>query len=96
MPDDLAEQYRTKGYAIVKDLYDANRTDRLRKICQRIHAQWQKAPLTDNPPVSPHANYMWHLNHPEYNREHQDDLIYLLDAVADPKLIETTNSILGG
>ena len=95
MSTDPTTQYRTEGYAIVRNIYDQARVERLQKICKRVHSQWQQAPLTDNPPVGPYANYMRHLNHPEYHRQHREDLVYLLDAIADPKLIEKTNTIMG-
>ena len=92
--NDLATHYREQGYAIVRRAYDAPRVDRLLKICERVHAQWKQNPLTDNPPVGPDANYMRHLNHPDYHRQHPDDLTFLLDACAEPKLLDAVDAAL--
>jgi hypothetical protein len=37
---------------------------------------------------------MRHLNHPDYHRDHPQDLAYLLDAVAEPRLIDVVNAAL--
>jgi len=66
-------QLRQHSYAVVRGLFDAATTKRLREICERVLEQWRRAPRCDNPPVGPQANYMRHLNDPEYHRDHPDD-----------------------
>ena len=79
-------QLRDYSYAVVRGLFDAATTERLRGICERVLEQWRRAPRSDNPPVGPRANYMRHLNDPEYHRDHPDDIAFLLNAVGAPRL----------
>ncbi len=93
--DQGAETFRRNSYAVIRGIYDRETTDRLREICERVLAQWRRAPLGDNPPVGPQANYMRHLNHPDYHRDHPDDLAFLLNAIGAPQVRETIQQALG-
>ena len=94
MNEEIRSHYRTHGYAIVRGAYDQERVARLLAICNRVLEQWRRAPQTHNPPVGPQSNYMRHLNHPEYHRESPGELAYLLDSVAEPRLIEAVEAAL--
>ena len=87
-------QLREHSYAVVRGLFDAATTERLREICERVLEQWRRAPRSDNPPVSPQANYMRHLNDPEYHRDHADDLTFLLNTIGAPEVIESLSTAL--
>lgn len=87
-------QLREHSYAVVRGLFDAATTQRLREISERVLEQWRRAPRSDNPPVSPQANYMRHLNDPEYHRDHPDDLAFLLNAMGAPRVVEALNTAL--
>lgn len=89
-----AEFYGQNGYAVVRGIYDRETTDRLRNICERVLDQWRRAPLSDNPPVGPQANYMRHLNNPDYHRDHPDDLAFLLNAIGEPRVHKTIQQAL--
>ena len=95
MSEEIRSHYRTHGYAVVRAVYDQERVARLLAICNRVLEQWRRAPQTNNPPVGPQSNYMRHLNHPEYHRESPDELAYLLDSVAEPRLITAVEAALG-
>ncbi len=87
-------QLRQHSYAVVRGLFDAATTERLREICERVLEQWRRAPRCDNPPVGPQANYMRHLNDPEYHRDHPDDLAFLLNAMGSPQVVESLSAAL--
>jgi ectoine hydroxylase-related dioxygenase (phytanoyl-CoA dioxygenase family) len=95
MLEDLASTYREKSHVLIEGAYDRSRVQRLLMICERVREQWRHAPLTHNPPVGPRAAYMRHLNHPDYHRDHPEDLAFLLDAVAEPRLIEAIGAAMG-
>ena len=92
---EISSHYRAHGFAILRGAYDQERVTRMLAICDRVLEQWRRAPQTDNPPVGPQSTYMRHLNHPEYHRESPGDLAYLLDSVAEPRLIEAVEAALG-
>lgn len=94
MNEEIRSHYRTHGYAIVRGAYDPERVARLLAICNRVLEQWRRAPQTHNPPVGPQSTYMRHLNHPEYHRESPGGLAYLLDSIAEPRLIEAVEAAL--
>jgi ectoine hydroxylase-related dioxygenase (phytanoyl-CoA dioxygenase family) len=82
------------SYAIVRGLFDPSTAERLRQICERVEAEWRRAPRCENPPVGPQANYMRHPNDPEYHRDHPDDLAFLLNAMAAPQVVATISEAL--
>jgi ectoine hydroxylase-related dioxygenase (phytanoyl-CoA dioxygenase family) len=85
---------RENSHAIVRGLFDPSTAERLREICERVLEQWRRAPRSDNPPVGPQANYMRHVNDPEYHRDHPDDLAFLLDAVGAPQVAKAIGEAL--
>ena len=87
-------QLREHSYAVVRSLFDAATTERLREICERVLEQWRRAPRCDNPLVGPQANYMRHLNDPEYHRGHPGDLAFLLNAMGSPQVVEPLSAAL--
>ena len=87
-------QLREYSYAVVRGLFDAATTERLGAICERVLEQWRRAPRSDNPPVSSRANYMRHLNDPEYHRDHPGDLAFLLNAIGAPQVVEPLSTAL--
>lgn len=95
MLESLARDYREKGHVFIEGAYDRPRVQRLLSICERVREQWRRAPLTHNPPVGPRAAYMRHLNHPGYHQDRPEDLAFLLDAVAEPRLIEAVGAAFG-
>ena len=77
---------KEQSYAVVRGLFDPQTAARLNQICERVLAQWRSAPRSDNPPVGPQANYMRHINDPEYHRGHPEDLAFLLNVLGAPQV----------
>ena len=77
---------KEQSYAVVRGLFDPQTAARLNQICERVLAQWRSAPRSDNPPVGPQANYMRHVNDPEYHRGYREDLAFLLNALGAPQV----------
>jgi len=92
--DPSPSSLRENSYAIVRGLFDPATAERLREICERVLVQWRRTPRSDNPPVGPQANYMRHINDPEYHRDHPDDLAFLLNAVGAPQVAATIREAL--
>lgn len=95
MTVNIAKQYHQQGYVIIKGVYDQARVDRLLDISNRVLEQWRTNPLTENPPVSPRSPYLRHINHLDYHHGHHDDLAFLLDAIADPSVVQPATEALG-
>ena len=93
-PDPGPESLRDTSYAVVRGMFDQATTERLAAICDRVLTQWRRAPRSDNPPAGPQANYMRHVNDPDYHRDHPDDLSFLLDALGSPKLVASIQTAL--
>lgn len=86
---------RKNSYAVVRGMFDATSTNRLREICERVLAQWRSNPRCDNPPVGPQANYMRHLNDPGYHRGHPEDLAFCLNSIGAPQVVKSIEKALG-
>ena len=85
---------KEQSYAVVRGLFDPQTAARLNQICERVLAQWRSAPRSDNPPVGPQANYMRHINDPEYHRGHPEDLAFLLNVLGAPQVDAAIRSAL--
>jgi hypothetical protein len=92
---DIAKEYLEQGYVIIKGVYDRPRVDRLLDIGNRVLEQWRVRPLTENPPVGPRSPYMRHINHMDYHQGRPDDLAFLLDAIAEPGVVDAATDALG-
>lgn len=96
MNDDLRTMWETEGYVVERGLFGAERTARLRTLCEEILAQWRaKNPETGQPGGAPDATVMRHLNHPGYFRSHPEWRPDLMDAIADPQVLAIARAILG-
>lgn len=96
MTSDLQEQWTQEGYVVLRHIFDGERTARLLTIGNAVLDQWRRAnPETGQPGGAPDATVMRHLNHPGYFREHPEWLGDLMDAVADPTVLDTARTILG-
>lgn len=96
MDANLREQWESQGYLVVRNLFDQARTEQLLEICNAILAQWRvENPETGQPGGAADATVMRHLNHSGYFRQHPEWLAVLMDAVADPKVLDIARTILG-
>lgn len=93
---DLAVRWQEDGCIIVPELIHAGRAARLADIVEPVLSQWRIAnPETGKPGGGPDATVMRHLNHPEYFRSaERPDLVALLQAVADPAVLNVCHEIL--
>jgi len=96
---DLQEQWQAEGYLVIPELIDWARALRLRAICEPILDQWRVAnpdvAATGKPGGDPDATVMRHLNHPGYFANHMDWFCELMDAVADPRVLDIARTIFG-
>ena len=96
MNGDLRTMWETQGYVVQRGLFGAERAARLRVICDAILAQWRaKNPETGQPGGAPDATVMRHLNHPGYFQAHPEWRHELMDAIADPQVLDVARTILG-
>ena len=97
----LAEEWREEGYFVERDVIDRNRADRLKAICEVVFKKWQvRDPLTGQPGGGADATSMRGPHHAEYFRGNDnalghEDLLELLEAAADPKLLALWREIFG-
>lgn len=81
---------------IVRQLIAPARAERLRVICDAIHAQWRACdPQTSKPGEKPDATVMRHLNHPAYFEQHPEWRVDVLEAAADPNVLAVAEQIFG-
>ena len=99
--NDQTQTWNRDGYFVVHGLFDGERTERLRETCESIIHRWRTmdpgtrasieqiggAKLKNERP--PEAVSMRHPNHPAYLRRGQADRETLLEAAADPALVDT-------
>lgn len=92
----LRQQWRDLGYVTVPQLIAPARAERLRVICDSIYAQWrERDPQTGRPGEKPDATVMRHLNHPAYFAQHPEWRIDVLEAAADPNVLDVAEHIFG-
>ena len=93
---DLRQHWNEEGYIIVRGLYAPERAARLRQICERILEQCRLLePASGKANGDPNATCMRHLNHPGYFKETPSEFLELMDAVADPAVLNVARAILG-
>ncbi len=96
MTGELARQWTTEGYLIVRGLFDAERTRRLQAICEAILQQWRVCnPETGQPGGGPDATSMRHLNHPGYFADDPQAFREVMEAAADERVLAVSREILG-
>lgn len=89
-----AQQWTGEGFVVVRSLFDSEVCQSLLETCERCLQQWrQKSPETGEARVD--AIAMRHLNHPEYHRHRRSGLVTILEAAADPAVLDLGRSILG-
>ena len=92
----LAEQWATEGYIVVRGLFDADRVESLKPICESILEQWRtESPEKGEPGGGPEANVMRHLNHPGYDPSTPGGPKEILKAAAADPVREIVSEILG-
>ncbi|CAN5683617.1 hypothetical protein BH10CHL1_BH10CHL1_37460 [soil metagenome] len=96
MNENLSEQWENEGYVVLRGLFDPQRSANLRTICDAILEQWRvNSPEKGAPGGGPDATVMRHLNHPGYFTEGRTGLNEVMEAVADPQVLDIARTILG-
>ena len=91
--DRLAKQWSEEGYIKVVGMFDSERVERLKSVCESILDQWRvENPEKGEPGGGPESNVMRHLNHPSYG-EHR---LEILKAAASTSVLETASVIFDG
>jgi len=85
---DLNKQYLDTGVIFVPGLWEAERVDRMRVISEHCLAQWRMKNETASEAV-----VMRHLNDPAYFKTQRQWLVDLLEAVADPRVLEVVGEV---
>ncbi len=88
--------WNEKGYVVVRGLFDAGQTERLREIAESVLTQWRLRNPENEEPGQPDATVMRHLNHPGYFAEDPEAKNTLLEAIAAAKPLAVCRDILGG
>jgi len=92
---DLRAQWDSVGYIVVRNLLDADRTRRLRGLTEEILTQWRASDPQTGATADADASCMRHLNHSAYFKNRSDDFAFLMGVVADPGILEISQTILG-
>lgn len=91
----LAQRWQQDGHVVERGLFVSGRAARLAQVCEPILAQWRRcSPETGKPGGGPDATVMRHLNHPGYFRAGADGRADLMEAIADPRVLEVCAAIL--
>ena len=90
------EQLETEGYLVFRSVYDGRTADRLRLISDDCLTKWRGcSPEIGKQGGGPESTVMRHLNHTGYFPDKKDRLSDILNAVADPNILEKVAEILG-
>src|SRR4051812_32200848 len=95
MNGNLSEQWENEGYVVLLGLFDKQRSANLLTICDAILDQWRVNNPEKGAPGGPDATVMRHLNQPGYFTEQRTGLSEILDAAADPQVLDVARNILG-
>ena len=87
--------WNEKGYVVVRGLFDAGQTERLREIAESVLTQWRLRNPENGEPGQPDTTVMRHLNHPGYFAEDPEAKTTLLEAIAAAKPLAVCRYILG-
>jgi ectoine hydroxylase-related dioxygenase (phytanoyl-CoA dioxygenase family) len=94
MAPDLAAQWKTHGYVVLRGVLDVAQVTRLRRVCDAVLAQWRRRDPQTGRPSDPNATVMRHLNHPDYFAGGAPGLGDVLELAAHPKLIDLARTLL--
>jgi ectoine hydroxylase-related dioxygenase (phytanoyl-CoA dioxygenase family) len=92
--NELSRQWQMEGYVLVRGLFDAAESARLLEISDHARREWSECDASVGRSVdNDAAASMRHLNHPAYFRDHREMLVTLLDACADPRLLDVARAV---
>lgn len=87
----IVRQFKKQGYVIIPQLFDRERVNELRLICDRILLQWfERFPRYKQRPRKKNCSPLTDLYFFNSDRE---QLIFLLNTIANPRVLSILNSI---
>ena len=93
---DIKNHWESEGYCIFRAVYDQSAVNRLRLISDGCLEKWRMSnPEEGKENGNEASTVMRHLNHPGYHEEKMENQAYLLDAVAEPIILEKAAELLG-
>jgi ectoine hydroxylase-related dioxygenase (phytanoyl-CoA dioxygenase family) len=95
VPGELSRQWREQGYAVVRGLFDPERSERLRAISERILEQWRQSDPQTRAKAGHDGTCMRHLNHRAYFAASRDGFAELMEAIADERVLAVASAIFG-
>jgi len=96
----LVERWRRDGCLVLRKVFDLDRVSRLREVCDHARDVWHAEATSESEPggfgPNPDEWVLLHLNHPRYHRQSNASLPLLLDAIADPLILDLIGAIMEG
>ncbi len=89
------DQWAREGYVVARSLFGVDVCASLLKISEGCLRQWRECSPETGEAGGVDATSMRHLNHPEYHRQDRTGQVSLLEAAADPGVLELGRAILG-
>ena len=86
----LEGDWAKDGYLVARQLFTAERVERLRAVAEGCHSQWRNASAESGEPgeLAGGEECMRHLNHPGYFAPGTPGFAELMEAIADPRCLE--------
>jgi hypothetical protein len=88
--EDIADNWRAHGFAIIPGFLAAGEIDQLRRICDQVLEQ----AIEENPHLAAARNIAY-LTERRYFRSREDDLLKLLEFIADDRIVSLLSHIAG-
>ena len=96
----LVQRWQQDGFLILRQVFDLDRVARLRTLGDAARDTWHAEATPESEPgdfgPGPQEWILLHLNHPRYHRGSTSSLPLLLDAVADPVILDLASAIMSG
>ena len=95
LDESLSDSWAREGYIVVRGIYDRNRLDALRPLCEKILSKWRvENPEKGEPGGGPDSHVMRHLNHSGYFQESPSGLVEILEATSARSVLDPVSEIL--
>jgi hypothetical protein len=88
--EDIAKHWRADGYAVIPGFLSAQEIDGLRRICDHVLEQ-----AFEEDPRQAAARNIAYLTEQRYFRSREDDLLELLEFIADERIVSILSHIAG-
>lgn len=88
--EDIAETWRAHGFAVIPGFLAVQEIDQLRRICDHVLQQ----AIEENPSLAAARNIAY-LTEQRYFRSREDDLLKLLEFIADDRIVSMLTHIAG-